>query len=404
MKLLNRLLRGLPCGCLWRIGRRGSSNGAGLADGAAAWRRKHREACDECRLQERREQQYLERLRSAAVPAASDDLTARLLARTEELAREAGHAAGHLDGGPPSLQRITLQGAAPQRGTARGGGRTGTRFAALTAVGAAAVLALMTGSAYLMGGSPAPLASGEDPSAFLQNDLRVSATAGTPDAGTAPGWAPTGEPDISPADALTSGQLTALRARGWTCPELRELGYHLVWARGGVAAGGDIVELRLTDGRHFTTVLEQHALPPSQPAGSGLRQTAAVPPVNVLTGHPAAADGFTAASASGMSVPAGTAPESPSGDGSGGLWINPAPPFRAIYQGSAGTFTYVSDQPVDEAVRGLAALVRTAAPQPAEPQVDGTTPEEATRNEATLEGITARIERGLGRILKLLAR
>ena len=36
---------------------------------------------------------------------------------------------------------------------------------------------------------------------------------------------------------LSAEQLTTLRAKGWACPELRELGYHLVWARGGVAYG-----------------------------------------------------------------------------------------------------------------------------------------------------------------------
>ena len=402
MKLLNRLLGGLPCGCPGRSGRRGGSNGAGLAPGVGPWRRKHREACDECRLRERREQQYLARLRGAPVPAASDDLTARLLARTEELARGAGHAAGHLDGEPPSTQRGMLPGGAPQGGTAHRGGRPRTRVAALAAGGAAAAVALMTGSAYLLGGSAAPLVAGQNPAAFLQKDMRVSATSGTPDTAAASGWVPTGEPDITPADALTAGQLTALRAQGWACPELRELGFHLVWARGGVVAGGSIVELRLTDGRHFTTVLEQHALP-AQQAGSGGRQTAAAPPANVLTGHPAAADGFSTAGAAGMVPAAGTTPGTLPENGAG-LWINPAPPFRAIYQGAAGTFTYVSDQPADGAAAGLAALLRTAAPEQAETQPGGTTLDEAAPDEATPEGIRARIERGLGRALELLAR
>jgi hypothetical protein len=403
MKLLNRLLRGLPCSYPRPTGRRGRSNGGGLAAGADAWRRKHREACEECRLRERRERQYLERLRGAAVPAASDDLTARLLARTEELAREARPAAGQPGGESPSLRRGTLPGGA-QQWTAGSGVRPRTRFAALAAGSAAAAMALMTGSAYLMGGSPAPLAAGDVSSAFLQKDFRLSAGGGTPDAGTGYGGSLTGEPDVTPAGALTAGQLTALRAQGWTCPELRELGFHLVWARGGVVAGDDMVELRLTDGRHFTTVLEQHARQPAQHGRSGLRQTAAAPLVNVLTGHPAAADGFTAAGAAGLSLPTGSPTEPPPAEGSGRLWVNAAPPFRAIYQGSAGTFTYVSDQAADEAGKGLAVLVRTSAPQRAEPQAaDGTAPDETARNEASLDGIRARIELGLGRILELLA-
>ena len=409
MKLLNRLLRGLPCSYSGRPGRRGRSNGAGLAAGAETWRRKHREACEECRLQERRERQYLERLRGAAVPAASDDLTARLLARTEELAREARPAASHPGGDPPSLRGGAFPDGAQQRAAARSGVRPRMRVASLTAASATAAVALMTGSAFLLGGSPAPLAAGEISSAFLQKDMRVSAAAWTPDAGTASGWGLTGEPDITPPDALTANQLTALRSQGWTCPELRELGFHLVWARGGVVAGGDIVELRLTDGRHFTTVLEQHARQPAQQGGAGLGQSAAVPPVNVLTGNPAAADGFSAAGTADLPLPAGPALEALSAEGSGGLWINAAPPFRAIYQVAAATFTYVSDQPAEDASKGLAALVRATAPHPAESHaMDGAAPDEASRteaslDEASLDGIKARVERGLGRILELLA-
>jgi hypothetical protein len=83
-------------------------------------------------------------------------------------------------------------------------------------------------------------------------------------------------------------------------------------------------------------------------------------------------------------------------------------------QGSTGTFTYVSDQPADEAARGLAALVRTSAvpgrdtqgqdtqgpeTQDSETQADvRSAPAEATR-----AGIQVRFERGFGRILELLA-
>ena len=400
MKLLNRLLRGLSCSYPRRTNRRGRSYGGALAAGTDAWRRKHREGCEECRLRERRERQYLERLRGAAVPAASDDLTARLLARTEELAREAPPAAGDPAGHPAWSQPGKFPGG-PHQPAPPSAVRPPRRYAALTAGGAAAAVALITGSAYLMGGSPAPLAADDDPSAFLQRDLRLSVT-GPSAAGADSGWGLTGEPDITPAGALSAGQLTALRARGWTCPELRELGFHLVWARGGTVAGNDMVELRLTDGRHFTTVLEQHA-PHTAEQGSGLRPDAA-PPVNVLTGHPAAADGFTAAGAAGVSLQAGASPGPLPAEGSGRLWINAAPPFRAIYQGSAGTFTFVSDQPADEAGKGVAALVRSAAAERSGTRpVDETSADETTRNAASPDIIGARIERGLGRILELLS-
>ncbi|MGY2745635.1 hypothetical protein [Arthrobacter sp. UYCu723] len=404
MRLLNRLLRGLPCSYSGRSGRRGNSSGAPRAAGARNWRRKHSETCEECRLRERRERQYLERLRGAAVPAASDELTARLLARTEELARDLPPATlrdtevrsavhGPVHGG--ALHGGALYGGAAHGGALHGGSRPAIRLAALTAGGAAAAVALMAGSAYLLGGHPVPVAAAETASAILQEDMRLSAAAaGTPGAGTAPGWSMTGEPDMTPSGALTAEQLTALRTQGWACPELRELGFHLVWARGGVVAGEDVVELRLTDGRHFATVLEQHVALPSQRGASGLQQPATSPPVNVLTGHTATGDGFTAVGGQGTGLPAGTPPERQSPAGNGTLWINPAAPFSAIYQGSAGTFTYVSDQPAEQAGEGVAALVR----MPAVPQ-----PETSAAEETTPDGITARIERGLGRILELLA-
>ena len=68
-----------------------------------------------------------------------------------------------------------------------------------------------------------------------------------------------GEPDFTPAGTLSTGQLAAFRSQGWTCPELRDLGFHLIWARAGVISGDEVLELRLTDGQHFATVLEQHA-------------------------------------------------------------------------------------------------------------------------------------------------
>lgn len=269
----------------------------------------------------------------------------------------------------------------------------------MTAGGAAAAVALMTGSAYLLGENPVPLAAGERSTAFLQHDLGVAAASGAPDAGRAPAWSMPGEPDVAPADALSAGQLTALRAQGWACPELRDLGFHLVWARGGAVAGADVVELRLTDGRHFATVLEQHAGGPPRQGAAAVQQSAAGPPVNVLTGHPAGADGFTAVRQPGALWPADNPPGTPWGDGSGGLWINSSPPFRAIVQGAAGTFTYVSDQPADEARRGLAVLVRTSAPfHPEAPEEFRGAPDEATP-----DGVRDRIGRGFGRILELLA-
>jgi hypothetical protein len=329
-------------------------------------RGQHVESCAECRQRLRRERQYLERLRGAEVPKASDDLTARLLARTEELARN----------GQPTPHRL------PAAVPAARGFRPAIRAAALVAGGAAAAAALLGGSAYLMGGEPAPLAGGTPASVFLQRDLSASAPAAVDAVADPPaGWSLTGEPDFTPDGALTAAQLATLRSEGWACPELRELGYHLVWARGGVLAGANVVELRLTDGRHFATILEQHgSLPGRSGAPDDGAQASPPVPVNVLTGRSAASDGFTT-----ETVPAG-----------GVLWVNHAAPFAAIYQAGDATFTYVSDQAAEQADDGVAALVRAGTRPP------GTAAGEGAGTGAG-HNVTARLERGMGRILELLA-
>ena len=329
-------------------------------------RRQHVESCAECRLRLRREREYLERLRGAEVPKASDDLTARLLARTEELARN----------GKPATYRLSADVPAAR------GFRPAIRAAVLVAGSAVAAAALLGGSAYLMGGEPAPLAGGTPASVFLQRDLSASAPAAADAAAGPPaGWSLTGEPDFTPDGALTAAQLSTLRSEGWTCPELRELGYHLVWARGGVLAGVNIVELRLTDGRHFAIILEQHGSRPARSATPGdVSHSSPQAPVNVLTGRSAASDGFTT-----ETVPAG-----------GVLWVNHASPFAAIYESGDATFTYVSDQAAEQADDGLAALVRAGTLSPGAAGGDGA-------GTGAGHNVTARLERGLGRILELLA-
>lgn len=368
MRLLHRLLRGPH-------DRRGQ----------------HLESCPDCRLQQRRERQYLERLRGADVPTASNDLTARLLARTEQLARQE----------PPAWHRpATVRGFRPA-----------LRAAALVAGGAATATVLLGGSAYLVGGDSGPAASGAPASVLLQRDLAVSGAAalGTgPGAGAPTGWGLTGEPDFTPAGALTDAQLDTLRSAGWACPELPELGYRLVWAQAGELAGGELLELRLTNGRNFVTVLEQHGDLYGQPGAPGAGgQTGPPVPVNVLTGRPATSDGFTVATVP-EGAPAAAAAE---GAGNGTLWIKPTSPFAAIYRAGDTTFTFLSDQPAEQASAGVAALVRSrssaaraagdgAAGGPGIPggSADGGIPASGAGPD-----VVGRLERGLARIVELLA-
>ena len=123
--------------------------GSGCRPGAtrkrAAGRHDHVESCAECRARQQRERQYLEKLRGAAVPEASEDLTARLLARTEQLAadaRRSGPAAAAATDARAAGRHAGRRGAAggPAVGRRRGRSRT----------------ALMAGAAYLMGGDAGP--------------------------------------------------------------------------------------------------------------------------------------------------------------------------------------------------------------------------------------------------------
>ena len=380
------------------------------------------ESCAECRARQQRERQYLEKLRGAAVPEASEDLTARLLARTEQLAAERGDAeredaeradTAHGDterGGMPwaPAERWPAAPATPDlSGTGRpitggpaaasrpqGSPLHGSRLPVLAAGGAVAALALMAGTAYFMGGDASISADGAEASALARADTveppagseplgagEPFGSDGSGDAG-APSveFGPDGEPDFTPAGALSAGQLAAFRAHGWTCPELRDLGFHLMWARAGVMSGDKVLELRLTDGRHFATVLEQHVSPPRAPGTPPAPARADASPINVLTGHTAAADGFSHMTAG--------LPVSASEPRNGALWVNPAPPYRAIFQTGAATYTYISDLPADQADDGAAALTRVSSEAPAS---------------ASRDGIPERIERGLSRILEHLA-
>ncbi|MFK0039005.1 hypothetical protein ACIQTW_04115 [Paenarthrobacter sp. NPDC090517] len=212
----------------------------------------HLEDCSDCRIALRRERQYLERLRGAAVPEASQDLAARLIHHTERLANE------------PAPIYSTPQ--YPHRRW-RGVGIAGT---------AAGVLAVSAGalalSAYVVAG-----------------DERPQALAGTSDVGALAGaWTanPT-EAMVGPAFragskvSLSTAQLESLREDGWACPELSGMGFHVVSAQATMDNGNPAVEIRLESNGHYATIVEEH-LPADEP-GSG-RSTSAQ--LSVTQGSP----------------------------------------------------------------------------------------------------------------------
>ena len=124
MGQLRNLLRGLGGNC---------SRGF-LPRGKRGRSAKHMESCPECASLLWRERQYLERMRRAAIPAASDDLTARLLARTQHLAMA-----------PPSAAARPPVPASPA-----------VKVLGLAAGGALAAAGVVAGAAYFLAGDPGP--------------------------------------------------------------------------------------------------------------------------------------------------------------------------------------------------------------------------------------------------------
>jgi hypothetical protein len=189
----------------------------------------HLQSCHECTSAVRRERQYLERLRDAPIPPASDDLTARLLARTQELAARPPVQAPH--------------GQAP---------RAAVRFLAISAGGTVAAAGVLAAGAFAVAGEPL-----------------------TPD-GASAAVALSHVSAQTPADGrtLSAERLSALRSEGWVCPELEAMGFHLESAKAMVLDGGPAVELKLSDGEHYATLTERHAggAGPEPAAGQDVQQ------------------------------------------------------------------------------------------------------------------------------------
>lgn len=318
----------------------------------------HVRQCADCAAALRRQRQYLERLREAAIPAASDELTARLLVQTQHLAMAPAAAA-------PPISLLRLAGLA--------GG------VAVVAAGAVAA------GAYLSAGEPPQYEA-------AAGAASVSGGSGRTDAGHSQGsdeLPVTGASGNGPAATETESRLAILRSHGWACPDLKAMGFRVVSATTTVRGGHSAVELRLSDGRHVATILEQHsAAAPAEGQGAAASPAAPTPrdsPVNPLTGHPAGLDGFVAVGAAG-------------GEAGGRLWIKAAAPWSAIYQASGTTFTYMSDLPADAADDAVAALA--AAGVATDPGLVANARPVAGADHPGAESILDRIERGLRKMAR----
>ena len=181
----------------------------------------HLEACHECAATVRRERQYLERLREAPIPPASQDLTERLLSRTSELAAQA-----------------------PLPAHAGGPSRTAARALAMATGGTVAAAGVLAVGAFAAAGDPLAANASGSTAAFSHVSSQTPADGRT----------------------LNAEQVGRLRSEGWACPELEAMGFHLEAARALVVEGQPAVELRLGDGFHHATITEQHSVSPGAAA------------------------------------------------------------------------------------------------------------------------------------------
>ena len=277
----------------------------------------HLRHCPECRAALNRERQYLERLRGAAVPEASQDLTARLLQHTQRLANEPA---------PPVANWRTGRGAI-KRGATMGGAWRALRIAG-AAAGTLTVSAAALGlAAYAVAGDTAPQASIR--AGNHASSLSSALTGGPAELMMTPEFVATPDFRLTTPVDLSSEQLDALRGQGWACPELGAIGFHVVSAKATMHNGHPAVELQLESNGHYATVVEEH-LQASDIA---------------VTGRPASAQ---------LSLTQGT-------------------PWEAVYRTSAAVFSYSSDLPADvaddavpELVRAGDSMISTKAPQASE--------------------------------------
>ncbi|MET4143178.1 anti-sigma factor [Arthrobacter sp. UYCo732] len=261
----------------------------------------HLQGCGECAATVKREREYIQRLREASVPPASGDLTARLLARTELLAAT------------PTP--------APDQHPA-------VRVLALAAGGTAAAAGILAVSAFALAGDGMPLAATMNGS-LVQHAAQL------------------------PADGrnLTDPQLAALRSEGWVCPDFETLGFHIRSANAVTLNGMPAVELHLSDGQHYATVVEQHPVDGAAKDGS--------------------------------------------------LVVSKLAPWTATYETAAGRFTLESDLPADNALPVLQRLSGVAVEGIDAGSSAGPDAGQAAAHD---ESPAARLERGIRKMGEVLTR
>ncbi|MDQ0677669.1 anti-sigma factor RsiW [Arthrobacter pascens] len=270
----------------------------------------HLQSCAECAAAVHRERQYIERLRGAAVPPASDDLTARLLARTQVLATAPPHPA------PPQ--------------------HLAAKVLVLAAGGTAAAAGVLAVSAFALAGDDLPVAGNALAGSLVQQSEHL------------------------PADGreLSEAQLTQLRSDGWVCPELESLGFHVQSATVTTVDGRPAVEMHLSDGKYYATVLEQHREDRRRP----------------VDGQP----------------------------GVGELQIRGSSPWTATYETPAATFTYESDRPEEQADDAVPVLQELSTRASAGVNAGIAAEPAAAEADARDDSLSGRLQRGIRKITEML--
>lgn len=213
----------------------------------------HLQDCSECQAAVLRERQYLERLRRAAVPEASQDFTNRLIEHTQRLA-----------------QSDSTDGLAPEPSMWRG-----IRIVGVTAGGLAVSAGILAVAAYALGGEVAPQASNrgeQEVRTLVGSTVPANAEQPLPVTGSRLSLPVT----VAGTVSLNAQQLSELRKDGWACPELASMGYYVVSARAMMQDGHPAVELHLMSGEHHATLVEEH-LEGSGTSGTQLSITQGAP-------------------------------------------------------------------------------------------------------------------------------
>jgi hypothetical protein len=180
------------------------------------------------------------------------------------------------------------------------------------------------------------------------------------------------------ASAVATTELAELQKSGWDRPELEQIGYPLTGAEGFVLGTVPTLKLTFSNGSTSLTVYEQRQ-----------GDTAAGPPVNVLTGHPVAQDGFEAMEMQ----PAGY--QTPSGPDTA-LWLHRGMPWQLVFGWDGASYTVTSTVPADR----MQQICRTLLAPPSPAAADPPAPASAAPSAPPVPGgLLDRMLRGVSRLV-----